>query len=369
MRFQAEQTAFASALQTVARAVSTRTTLPILTGILLQADDQQLTIAGTDLEISLQARVPADVLQTGSVVLPARYLTEYVRRIPPGPIEVSVESGTQQALLTWGRSEYRIHGFPAEQYPRFDLATPQQQVAFPASLLFELVQQTAFAVSSDETRPTLTGVNLKTGPSGLLAIATDGFRVAIRQEPAVKHDTPIDVILPGRALAELQRLLSRDQDELLTLGLSEQQARIEIGEIQLATRLIEGQYPNVLDLLPDQYPLQLETDRLQLMEATERTSLLADSRLAARLVVLDIEPDHLKLTSQDPEVGQAYEEVPIVNHGGTLQIGFNARYLIEGLRHIESDVVRMELIDAVKAVRISAKDDDRYHYIVFPVRL
>ncbi|HEY8449234.1 MAG TPA: DNA polymerase III subunit beta [Bacillota bacterium] len=369
MRIRVEPTPFASALQAVNRAVSSRTTLPVLTGILLEAGRDGVVLSGTDLEIAIRARVAADIVEPGAIVLPARYLSDFTRRIPYGTIELSVEPGTQIATFRWQRSEYRIHGIDPQQFPE----PPQpgdETTSFPRSLLREIVQQTAFCVSQDETRPALTGVHLRCDHNGLIAIATDGFRVAIRRAPfTLAGDRLLDLIVPGRALQEVTRLLTGDGQAAAVLSSRENQIFLDLGDVQFASRVIEGPYPNVLDLLPTQYPTQLRLNRQELLQAADRAALLADSRLTARLIVLELEPDRLIITSQDPEVGQAYEEVAAELSGDGLRIGLNARYLADGLEHIASDEVLLEFIDPVKAIRIRGLADDSYEYIVFPVRL
>lgn len=369
VRFVVDREALAWGLQTSGRAVSSRTTLPVLTGILLEARGNELIITGTDLEIAIRTRLPASDVQEGAVVLPARYLSEYARRIPFGQITVEVDTGLNQARLRWERSEYVIHGFPAADFPAVaagDGSGPS--LSLPRPLLRRMIQQTAFAVSADETRPTLTGVHLAAA-DGLRAIATDGFRVAIHRAGYDGAAGGLDAIVPGRALNELARLLGSDDDGAVDVRFGGSQIHFDLGDAQLSSRLIEGQYPNVLDLLPQEYPTRLRADRDALLEAAERASLMSDSRLASRLIVLELEPERLVITSQDPEVGQAYEEIPAELDGQGLRIGLNARYLTDGLRALEAGEIDLEFIDPVKAVRISSPADDSYRYIVFPVRI
>jgi len=369
VRFVVDREALAWGLQTTGRAVSSRTTLPVLTGILVETRGQDLILTGTDLEIAIRARVPAEAAAEGAIVLPARYLSEYARRIPFGQITVEVDTGRHQATLRWERSEYVIHGFAADQFPAVGLnGDAGSGLTVPRPLLRRIVQQTAFAVSADETRPTLTGVHLTAG-DGLRAIATDGFRVAIHRETFDAAAGQIDAIVPGRVLSEVSRLLGPEDDGAVQLHFGGTQIHFDLGDVQVSSRLIEGQYPNVLDLLPRDYPIRLRVDRDALLEAAERASLLSDSRLASRLIVLELDAQRLVITSQDPEVGQAYEELPAELEGESLRIGINARYLTDGLRALGAGDVQLEFIDPVKAIRITAVDDPAYEYIVFPVRI
>lgn len=368
MLFTVEQSDLATGLQKVSRAVSTRTPLPVLSGILIEAGSGGLTLSATDLEITIRAKVPANVQREGSIVLPSRYLSEYIRRIPGGQIRFEVEHDGQSASLIWERSRLKINGFEATQFPQLPEIGDGKQLTFPQGLLRRVIQQTSFAVSSDETRAVLTGVCLTIGENGIEAIATDGFRVAIRRSALSFPGESLKMVLPGRALQELMRLLNED-DEQVYLSVSGHQVHVVTGDALLSSRLIDGQYPNVVDLLPSEYPIRMRINRLELLQAADRAALMSDSRQTARLIVLDVQPDQLVITSQDPEAGQAMEELPAELEGEGLQIGLNARYLSEGLVHVDGDEIWLEFIDPVKAIRMRACDDDSYQYIAFPVRL
>lgn len=369
MQFTVEQTDLASGLHKVSRAVSGRTPLPVLSGILIEAVDGHLTLSATDLDITIRTQVPAQVKNRGAIVLPARYLSEYVRRIPGGTISFQVDESGQSAILQWQRSQYQINGFLADQFPDLPPIDGQRQLKFPQPLLRNIIQQTSFAVSTDETRAILTGVYININADRLEAIATDGFRVAIRHAQLPHAGEPVKMILPGRALQELVRLLDASSDEEVSLSVASNHVHADMGHAVVTSRLIDGQYPNVMDLLPSDYPTRVRLERLALLQAAERAALMSDSRQTARLIILHVQPEQLVITSHDPEVGQAHEEVPAELDGEGLQIGINARYLSDGLLHIDGDEVWMEFIDPVKAIRIRACDDDSYQYIAFPVRL
>lgn len=370
MKFTVEQQDLAWGLQAVSRAVSSRTTLPVLSGILLEAAENHLVLTGTDLELAVRVSIPAACERSGSVVLPAKYLTEFTRRIPSGAISVSVDSGEQRAILRWQKSEYTIHGYAADQFPAMadEQAANGLLVRFPQDLLRNVVQQTAFAVSTDETRPTLTGVHLQAGGNGLRATATDGFRVAMSRDSNIVAEHTLDVIVPGRALSELLRVGGNDVGSV-EVRLAGNLIHFQFDNLQMASRLVDGEFPKISELLPTDYPTKVITDRDELLAAAERASLLSDSRLSARLIVLNLSADKIEISSQDPEVGQGYEEVHAQLSGEPLRIGLNARYLADGLKVMPAGQIVLEFIDPVKAVRITPADDDSYEYIVFPVRI
>ncbi|HLS89499.1 MAG TPA: DNA polymerase III subunit beta [Sphingobacteriaceae bacterium] len=368
MHVQVEQGQLQQALQKVTRAVSVRTTLPVLSGVLLEVTADGLRLTAYDLEVAIQTTIPAQVQEPGRTVLPARYLHEVVRRIPPGLITLRLEPESLRTTITWGRSKYDIHGLPPEQFPplgSFNEAT----LEIAGDLLHTIFSQTGFAVATEETRPALMGVHVNINNGTARAIATDGFRVAVR-ETELAGSGQADFILPGRSLQEISRLLPQEGGEPVVVRTVDNQAEFAIGDTRVISRLIEGPYPNVLELLPTEYRQTAVVDRLALEAALERASLLADGRSSARwLVVLTLADDLLTITADDPEVGQAYEEISAQLDGEGIRIGFNARYLLEGLRHMEDDQVELSFIDPVKAVRIRGVGADAYQYVVFPVRL
>lgn len=369
MHLSVDRSDFFSALQVVSRAVSSRTPLPVLSGVLLEAAGQNLVLTATDLEITIRTKIPAQVSREGSVVLSSRYLLEYVRRIPEGSIEVSLGTDGQAATLRWQRSEHQVNGFSPDQFPDLPAADNGRQLLFPQSLFRQIIQQTAFAVSNDETRPVLTGVHIRLSEEGIDALATDGFRVAMKNASSNFSGDAISMILPGRALQEIMRILNGDSNEPAALSFSGNQVHIDVGHAQISSRLIDGQYPNVKELLPSHYPIRAQVDRISLLQAVDRAALMSDSRLTARLVILDVTPHQLVITSRDPEAGEAHEELPIELEGEGLQIGLNARYLLDGLQHVSGDEVWLEFIDPVKAVRLRGCNDESFQYIAFPVRL
>lgn len=367
MQAVVDQSDLIQALQAVARAVAGRTTLPVLSGVHLSAAGETLTVTGTDLELAVQARVPARVEAEGQGVLPARYLNELVRRIPFGAIRIEVDPASWTARLQWERSEYVLHGFPPAEYPAptFD---GQDGAPVPAAALRKALRQTVFAVSSDEAKPALTGVWLARDGDSLLAVGCDGYRVAMARTPAGPDGIELDVVIPGRAVAEMGRLMA-DAGEI-RLAVREQRLWANLGGVQLATRLVDAPYPNVPQLLPRDYPHRVSLERAALLEAAERIAPLADARQTARwLVILEPQPGRLVLHTHDPDIGQAREEVPARYEGPELRIGINVRYLVDGLRHLEGDTLEMGLIGPDGPVRLEAAEDPGCQHVIYPIRI
>lgn len=369
MRLTIDRDALHTALSTVSRATSTRSTMPALAGVLLRAGDDLLSLTGTDLEISIEAVVPADVEVKGAVILPAKMFLELVRKLGEGSVRIDVDEN-HRATIEWRRSRLKLHGmaprvFPGVQNPKGN------ETKFDPDTLREVLRRVTWCVSTDETRPILTGVCVDMDGNRIRALATDGFRVAVFEDEVqwkVGAGPVQGIVIPGRALKELERLL--DTDEECWMYVDEGSIRWELGDITLTSRLIEGQYPNVLDLIPTDFPVQVRTSRRELLSALERAALLSDSRFDSRwLVRLTVQPGCVVVTASDPEMGEAREEVPAEVAGDGLEIGFNARYLIEGLKAIGADEIEFGLIDPLKAGRIRGVGERGFAYWVLPVKL
>lgn len=368
MKFTASQIDLSFGLQTVAKAVSSKTTLPILSGILLKADGDRLNLTATDLEIGIECDVAAQVETPGAIVLPARYLTEIVRKIPAPIIQVEVDPRNYTATLRWERSQYTIHGFSPEQYPFLPKANRTLGYKLGQNTLRNMIRQTAFAVSHDETRPVLTGAQLSITDGHCHLIATDGVRIAYRQTQladwADGHENAT-LVLPGRTLNELFRLLGSTDDQVVTLSVTPTQAFFDLGDVRLVSRLLEGQYPDVLRLVPQSYSTGIQLSAQMLHDACERASLIARDGTGAIKVAIDA--DHLTITSNTPEVGQVYEELAATISGEPLEIGLNPRFVMDGLRALESDDLLFEFSGNRTPSRMKPAGRDDFLYVVLPI--
>lgn len=368
MKFTASQVDLSFGLQTVAKAVSAKTTLPILSGILLKADNGRLNLTATDLEIGIECDVAAQVETAGAIVLPARYLTEIVRKVPAATLQVEVDPRNYTAVIRWDRSQYTIHGFSPEQYPFLPTATNVPSYKLNQNTLRTMIRQTAFAVSHDETRPILTGAQLALADGQCHLVATDGVRIAYRRSPLTEwteaHEKS-SLVLPGRTLNELSRLLASNDEDTLTLSVTPTQAFFDLGDVRLVSRLLEGQYPDVLRLVPQTYSTSIKLSAQQLHDACERASLIA--RDGSGAVKLGIADERVAITSSTPEVGQVYEEVAATIEGDALEIGLNPRFLMEGLRALETDDLLFEFSGNRTPSRMKPRERDDFLYVVLPI--
>ncbi|HEY8414923.1 MAG TPA: DNA polymerase III subunit beta [Thermaerobacter sp.] len=366
MRLTIDQHDLQSALSVVSRAVKGHPTMPLLSGVWLRAEGNSLIATGTDLTITIQATVPANVEADGEVVLPARPLLELVRKFSGGEIRIDVDE--QHATITWNRSRHRLHGIAPNLRPESLAVHDGEPVTLDAETLKDILWRTTFAVSTDETRPILTGVQIQGDGQNMRAIATDGYRVAVVTRNGLSFDRSLSAVIPGRALAEVGRLLG--DEETVTLVLGESTAAVELGDVRLVTRLIDGDYPDVLSLLPSEYPHKVRVQRQEFLQALERAALVAQGQQTSKHVVrLDIESDRMVITASDPQLGTAREEVPAQLQGEGMAIGFNARFLIDGLKVIESEEVEIGLTGPLQAAQIRGVDKEGFRYVVLPVKL
>lgn len=366
MRLTVDRDGLVAALGTVARATKTNSTLPVLAGVLIQADETKVRLTATDQDLTIQTAVDAQVEDPASVVLPAKHLLELARRLSSGNIQIEIEDA--KAVVRAGRSRFTLHGMPARLFP----AVPKvegEPVMVDASALRDLLRRTTFAVSVDETRPILTGVELRGTGDTLRAVATDSYRIACAEKQGLSFQSISSTVIPGRALAEVQRLLRNDQ-ESVTIFLAPPSATVEVGDVRLTTRVLEGQYPDVLGLIPQEYPNRARVNRQELVAALDRADLLAGTQSQSKhLVSLNVDAERIVITAQDPELGTAREEVAASYEGQRMVIGFNARYLLEGLRVIDAEEVEIQLIDPESPAVMRGVGAEDFRYIVLPVRI
>ncbi|HWI62330.1 MAG TPA: DNA polymerase III subunit beta [Symbiobacteriaceae bacterium] len=363
MEFTISQDSFAEALRTAGRAVAGRSTIPALSGMLLEAQGQELRIRATDLEVEITCRAPARVRTEGAAVLPARYLSELVRRLPPGPVSVRVAPENAVARLVWEESESVIHGFPADQFPAAGAWTDETAaLEIEGAALSTLLRETGFATAHDESRPWFTGVFLTVKGETAVAMATDSAVIAYSEarvhNPA---DLAFSVILPGRALQELGRLLPAAG--LCRVLPSHNRFRFAAGDVELTTRLLEGQYPDFRKYLPAAFPSAVTLSRERFLAACERAALAADQNG----IRLEAGPDGLKVTSRTPEVGAVTERLPADLLGNPFAIPLNVHFVLNGLRSMNGADLLVEYAGPRTAVRFRAGGGARSYFAVMPL--
>jgi DNA polymerase-3 subunit beta len=363
VKFRCEREILADALTTAGRAATSRSgTLPVLSGLRLDVADQQLTVTGTDLELTIRLSVPVHSDNDGSAVVPARLVADIVRSLPAGAVEVSV--GDDDMSISAGRSQFSVRPLSLSDYPA-QVEPTAEPVTLASAQVTDALRQVVRAASTDDARPVLTGVLIASEDTGLKMVATDSYRLAVRDLPQSSIlAAGQKVLVPGRALVELQRVLSADAELSVRLGARE--AVFEAGGTRLTTRLIEGEYPNYRNLLPSSYPNQLTVGREALLEALRRVKILAQDSTPVRL---GLGGDTLQLTAITQDVGNAHEEIDATYTGTEMTVAFNPDYLAAGVDAVEGDEVTLSTLDPMKPAVLRGVGHDDYLYLLMPVRV
>jgi DNA polymerase-3 subunit beta len=360
------------ALQHVSRVVSGRTTLPILSNVLLEATGDKLRMVAYDMEIGAQSAISVQTETEGSLTVPARLLGEVVAGLPDATVEMKSEDRSILGL-SCGRSQYTIHGLPAEEYPALPEVPGDIGFAITQAAMRDLVRSTIFAASTDETRAILTGVLLKRDEGGVRMVATDSYRLAVKTAPAgtVREEqgkAEWQLIVPARALQELSRLLDPANEEtLVKVNAGEQQIRFEVGPYILISRLIEGQFPNYERVIPSEAGRRIRVNREDLQGAIRRAAIVA--RAEASKLVFRTQEGVLTITAESGDVGRAREELAAEVEGEELEIAFNAEYLTDVLGVMGSDAVIWEMTGSLSQGLLKGADDPDYLYVVMPMQL
>jgi len=363
VKFRCEREILADALTTAGRAASNRSgTLPVLSGVRLDVADGRLTVTGTDLELTIRLSVPVHVDKEGSAVVPARLVGDIVKALPPGAVDVTVTD--DEMSISAGRSQFAVRPLSLSDYPA-QAETDAAPVTLSRQQVGDALRQVVRAASTDDARAVLTGVLMASEDDGLKMVATDSYRLAVRDLPqSTLLAAGQKVLVPGRALAELQRVLTADAELSVRLGARE--AVFEVGGTRLSTRLIEGEYPNYRNLLPSSYPNRLTVGREALLEALRRVKILAQDSTPVRLA---LGGDTLRLTAITQDVGNAHEEVDATYEGTEMTVAFNPDYLTSGVEAVEGDEVTLSTLDPMKPAVLRGVGHDEYLYLLMPVRV
>jgi DNA polymerase III subunit beta len=351
-------------LGVVSRAVSTRMTVQILSGVKLAAADGRLELAATDMELSLRSGFEAEIADEGVVVVPGKTFVDIVRLLPDADVllEHKPEEGT--LVLTCGPATYRLHTYNPEDFPQLPDVSKVQLVPVDRAALLETAARVGRAASRDESRPVLTGILVRFDPGKLTMAATDSYRMAVK-ETDVEGETPdFEAIVPAKALGELTRI-AQAGDELY-LGVHENnQVVFGTDGIWLTTRRIDGQFPNHKQLIPETFEYSLALPREELLEVVRRTAVMAQRNSPLRLRFAEGE---LTISARTQDVGEATESLPVPFVGDSLEIGFNPEFLREGIESVDEDELQLRLISPLRPGLIQSAEGD-FSYLIMPIRL
>src|SRR6267143_3075044 len=353
----------AAKLATVARGVSTRTTVLVLGGIQLRAEGGQLHLAATDMEVSLRATVDAQVADEGTVVVPGKLLLDIARSLPDSDVTIEHKPEEAAVAITAGTANYRLHTYSSEDFPRLPDVNTDALYSIERDALVETVARVGRSASRDESRPVLTGILVRFEPGRIVMAATDSYRLAVKETPVEAALPDLEAIIPARALQELARIAT-GADEV-QLGLQENHVVFGADGTWLTTRRIDGQFPNYRQLLPEQFEYELSLPREELLEVVRRVSLMAQRNSPLRLRFAD---GDLTVSAVTQDVGEARESLPAPYTGEPMEIGFNAEFLRDGLDSVDSDTIKFKLISPLRPAVLEGETDD-YVYLIMPIRL
>lgn len=362
MKFRCERDVLVEALATAERAATSRAALPVLSGLRLSLEADRLRVTGTDLDLTITTEVQVGGDADGVAVLPAKLAVDIVRNLPPGAVEV--DTSGERPRISAGRSEFFVHAIPADEYP--SPAEPAgESVSLAAGDLAEALGQVTEAASTDESRPILTGVLLAAEDDGLRLVSTDSYRLAFRDLPGASVlQQGQHVLVPSRALRELERVLGEDAE--VTLLLADQLATFSVGSFHLTTRLIQGDFPDYQKLIPTDMPNRLTVERQSLVDAIRRVQLMAKENSPVRLTM---GPEGLQLRAVTADIGEAIEELDAKYEGTELTVAFNPKYLMDGLQVAPGDEVTLLTRDAQRPAVIRSTERSEFLYLLMPVRV
>ncbi len=363
MKFSVSKEKFLEGLQTVQNVVSSRTTLPILSNVLLHAADGQVRLTTTDLDVGVCGVIDAQVEKPGATTLPARRLATIVRELPASEIQIEVDS-KNVAAIRCGQSFFKIMGLPEEEFPPLPKFENAKEFKIAQKDLRDALKKTSYAISTDETRYVLNGILFSFKENKLTMVATDGRRLALVDiELEFPRSNEVEMIVPTKCVTELQRLLGDEGDLRMTVG--ENQIAFEMNGTLLVSKLIEGNYPNYKQVIPAEAKERVTLERDQFRNAVHRVSLLASEK--SNSVKLVFTKNNIEIAANTPDIGEAHESLPVSYKGKEFSIAFNPEFLMAPLRNLPNDEVYLDLIDEMSPGVI--KIQSPFLYVLMPMRI
>jgi DNA polymerase III subunit beta len=368
LRITVSKDELVAALGVVSRAVSARSSVQILSGILLEAPQaegggSELRLAATDMELSLRATVAAQIEGDGAIVLPGKTFADIARLLPADEVAIEHRPVESVVHVTSGSASYTLNTYNPEDFPRLPELDAVRTFSVDRELLLETITRVARAASRDESRPVLTGILVSFNAGKLVMAATDSYRLAVKETELDGDAAELEAIVPSRALQELARIAS--SGDTVEVGVHENQVLFSTSGAWLTTRRIDGQFPNYRQLLPEQFEHELTLPRTEVLEVVRRASVMIQRATPLQLRFADGE---LTVTARTHEVGESKESMPVGFSGDPLEIGFNADFLRDGLESMDGDDVRFKLISPLRPAVLQGESDD-FTYLVMPIRL
>ncbi|WP_283679602.1 DNA polymerase III subunit beta [Lentilactobacillus sp. Marseille-Q4993] len=377
MKFSISKTALIKALNTVQRAISTKTTIPILTGLKLVATSESLILTGSDADISIETTVKAEdsdnllaVESEGSIVLPARFFTEIVKKLPEDTLTIEVGDNFQTAINS-GTAAFTINGLDANNYPHLPEIDSGNSIPLAGDLLKQIISETVIAVSNQESRPILTGVHFTIADNTIVAVATDSHRLSQRRiELQQSVADTYDFVIPGKSLNELSKMIDDSKDDVM-LSVNENQALFVVGNTLFYSRILEGNYPDTSRLIPDSFDTRVSFNAASLLSTVERASLLShESRNNVIKLIIDPDENEVVMYGNSPDVGVVEERIkPLELQGNKLEISFNPDYMKDALRSLSQSAINVDFTSALRPFTLMpTEDSEKFIQLITPIR-
>lgn len=376
MKFIIQREQLMASVQDVMKAISSRPVIPILSGMKLEAKSHGVTLTGSNSDISIESYIPTEndgninveMINEGSIVLHAKYFPDIVRKLPENTVEIEADDNLKVTIRS-GQAEFNLNGQDAEEYPQLPKIQTEDSFEMQINLLKSMIKQTVFAVSSMETRPILTGVNINLKENDLNFVATDSHRLASRKISI--PDTNIEfhnVVVPGKSLTELNKILD-DSEEMVEISVTNNQILFKTKHLNFLSRLLDGNYPETSRLIPEQSKTTIQVKTKEFLSTIDRASLLARDEKNNVVRLTTKESNLIEISSNSPEVGNVTEDIVVqVMEGEELKISFSSKYMIDALKAIEYDEVIISFTGAMRPFIIRPVDDDSILQLILPVR-
>ncbi len=364
MKFLCEKGKLQEAISIVQKAITGKSPMPILEGILIIAKNSSLTLITSDIDLSIETKVEADVIDNGTIVVDAKIFGEIIRKLPNA--EITVETKENNIInIHCEKSDFDLVHMNGDDFPNIPVIDENMMFSLPQGTLKNMIRGTSFAVAQDETRPILTGILFEVKDKVLNLVALDGYRLALRSE-FIDNDTTISTVIPGKTLNEVSKILE-DSEEITNITFTSNHILFNLGITRIISRLLEGEFIKYESIIPQEHKMKVIINKQELLGCIERASLMAKEG-NSNLIKFDIHGDNLVITSNS-QLGKVKEEVTINLQGEDLQIAFNSKYLIDVLKIIDEEEITMEFTSSVSPCVIKNKENKNYRYLVLPVRL
>jgi DNA polymerase-3 subunit beta len=359
-------------ITTVQSAVASKNTMPILANVLLEARDKKLEFVATDLDMGIRCSVQAEIVEKGNITINAKKLSDIVRELPEAQVELEIDD-SHKMILVCKKSNFKIHGLPKDDFPILPEVKKDKVFKIKGSLLQEMIQKTIFAVSSDETRYVLNGVFFQVEGSKLRMVATDGHRLAfIEKKIENKTDNKASVIIPTKTLHELVKAVSelgrgKEEDLMVEVIATDNQIKFVIEDVEIISRLIEGQFPNYEQVIPKESDKKIEASVSNLAAATRRVKILTSEK--SNSIRYQAKDNKLTISSKTPDMGEAKEEIDVEYKGEEISIAYNAQYVLDVLKNVGTEAVNIELTQPLSPGILRPKGDADYLCVIMPMRV